>query len=161
VAKSKLLVCPSCERHVRVTDAACPFCGLALPIELRASLALRSPTKRLGRAALYALGMGTLSLAAACGGTVETLGDGGSGDGGTSAEAGDGGTEACFCPPYGLPAYGGSPIDAQQDGITIGPAYGAPVDAAFPDAGDDDASDAEETEGSIFPHYGAPPGDGG
>ena len=34
MAKSLLLICPSCDRHVRIVDNSCPFCGLMLRIRL-------------------------------------------------------------------------------------------------------------------------------
>jgi hypothetical protein len=144
--KSLLLVCPSCQCHVRVVDSSCPFCGLALSESSRAALALRPAGARLGRAAFYAFSMGTLSLAAACSST------GGSGtDGGN-----DSNEESCVCPPYGQPAYG-LPADALAP--DVGPAdSGRPTESGTPDASDA-GSDAQE--GGIFPPYGHPPVDSG
>lgn len=42
--------CPSCRRHVRVTEHTCPFCGAAVAAEASPGL-----TKRLSRAAIVAL----------------------------------------------------------------------------------------------------------
>jgi hypothetical protein len=50
-----LHVCPSCARHVRASETACPFCAARLGFATRTSVA-----SRLGRSALLAL--------AACGG---------------------------------------------------------------------------------------------
>jgi hypothetical protein len=145
VARSLLLVCPSCERHVRVVDEACPFCGLALSAPLRASLALHPPRVRLGRAALYALGMGTLTLApVACGGTVVEQ----------SSEAGTGSGDS-------------APSDALPDQITIGPSYGHAMlvdvevpDESFSDGGEPDASETGSSDAMedivVLPPYGAP-----
>jgi hypothetical protein len=62
---SRLHPCPSCNRHVRAGDAACPFCGTALaaaPPRVPGAPALLG---RLGRAALFAAGA-TLLGAGAC-----------------------------------------------------------------------------------------------
>jgi hypothetical protein len=146
MAKSLLLVCPSCERHVRAVDESCPFCRLALSEATRVALALRPAGKRLGRAAFYALSMGTMTVAAAC--SSSTTGGSGS-DGGT-----DSNEEACVCPPYGQPAYG-APADA------MAPDVGS-MDSATPDAGED-VTDAgtDAQEGSVLPPYGHPPFDAG
>jgi hypothetical protein len=140
MAKSLLLLCPSCERHVRIVDSSCPFCGLGLSEATRASLALRpAASGRLSRAAFYALSMGTLTLAAACSSSST---NGGGDDGGEM----DGTKEACVCPPYGQPAYG-APADARA------------VDVGTNDAAQDAGEDVHE--GGVFPPYGHPPVDGG
>jgi hypothetical protein len=62
----RLEPCPSCQRHVRISESRCPFC--AANVEALGALAAREmPTKRLGRAALFAFGV---SAAAAAGNTV-------------------------------------------------------------------------------------------
>lgn len=62
--------CPSCSRHVRAQDAACPFCQAILDVEGRASTRPASQARvgRLGRAAMVAVGA-TLASASlgACG----------------------------------------------------------------------------------------------
>ena len=137
MARPSLLVCPSCERHVRVVDSSCPFCGLAMSESVRAGLTLRSPGRRLGRAALYAFGMGTLTFASAC----SSSSGGENGDGG-DLDAHETGT---IYPPYGHPAYG------------------SPYDSGAGDSGEgDSAADAEGAEGGdagdggFFPPYGHP-----
>ena len=150
MAKSLLLVCPSCERHVRAVDAACPFCGLGLSPDLRATLALRPPRARLSRAALYAVSMGTMSLAPACGGNAISDSDGGGGsesgaESGTGAETGKetgSGFDGACCPPYGIPADAHQ-LDAGSDSM--------PQEAS--NGGDG------PSEGTIFPPYGIPPSD--
>lgn len=62
---SQLLPCPACNRHVDAAEAACPFCGAALPESFRAARPLVPPPRRLGRAALMAAGA-MLVGAAAC-----------------------------------------------------------------------------------------------
>lgn len=59
---NRLQPCPSCDRHVRSTDAACPFC--AAPIAPEAPRPI--PTGRLTRAAIFASALAT-GGAAACG----------------------------------------------------------------------------------------------
>jgi hypothetical protein len=145
MSKSLLLVCPTCERHVRVVDTSCPFCGLELSETTRAALALRPLGKRLTRAAFYALSMGTMTLAAACSSST-VGGEGSDGGGGTDAVGTDSNEEACVCPPYGQPAYG-APADARA------------VDVGGGDGGTSDAADAGEHEGGILPPYGHPPFD--
>jgi hypothetical protein len=93
---SHLTPCPGCERHVRVHEAACPFCKTALDLANVPPPAL--PTARLGRAALFAFGV---TLAAGAGTTA--CGDG-SGPGPGSGGSGGGG--AGYAPAYGIPAGG-------------------------------------------------------
>jgi hypothetical protein len=57
--------CPSCARHVRSSESACPFCETALP-EVSASTSTN--VGRLGRAALFVAGTALVASAAAgCG----------------------------------------------------------------------------------------------
>jgi hypothetical protein len=145
MASSPLLICPSCERHVRIVDSSCPFCGLGLSEAMRASLALKGPGRRLGRAAFYAFSMGTMTFAAACS-SSSTMG--GEGDAGTDSK-----TDACVCPPYGQPAYG-APGDARA--LDVHPSDGTTTDVVS-DAESGDANDG----GGVLPPYGHPPFDGG
>lgn len=64
-----LTPCPSCQRHVRVSEEACPFCATSLPASVKARPAPQLPTQRLGRAALLAFGA-TLSVAGVSSGAV-------------------------------------------------------------------------------------------
>jgi hypothetical protein len=147
VTKAHLSACPSCERHVRVSEGACPFCSADLTKAFAGKVAPRGPGVRLGRAALYAFGTGTLAAGtlavAACSSTsaqplygapfVEDAGQ-------------DGSIQVS-------PAYGGAtPFDA--NGITLDAAYGGPaLDADEPiDANEPDAQ-------GVTPAYGAPAGD--
>jgi hypothetical protein len=61
--------CPGCLRHVRATEPACPFCRQGLDGAFRSVPSPRAPTRRLTRAALFALGATGLA-ASACGGQV-------------------------------------------------------------------------------------------
>jgi hypothetical protein len=77
----QLVQCQACERHVRVEEAVCPFCGVSRRIRVGRTVAVAS--------AVVAL---ALSAAAACdngGDSVPTYGiapmeDAGSADGGAS-----------------------------------------------------------------------------
>jgi hypothetical protein len=67
MTKPHLAPCPACGRHVRVSEHACPFCTAELGDSLRAAPGPRPITSRLGRAALFALGASSMSVAVACG----------------------------------------------------------------------------------------------
>jgi hypothetical protein len=135
---ARLLPCPSCARHVRLSDAVCPFCAADLGALPRALPPARSPATRLSRAALFAFGTSAAALAA-CGGTAATTD-----------------------PPIGLPAYGGPPVDSgpAADGDVDAPfvvdaAYGGPP----PDSGDagSDANENADADSGFAPLYGLPP----
>lgn len=121
-----LVPCPNCDRHVRQSETACPFCSTELSLQHLSPPVL--PRGRLGRAATFAFGaslVGATSLVA-CGGESETTksGNGGTTSHGGSSTAGAGGSSAGtfngiggnIAQPYGVPPFGGS---AQ-------PTYGAP-----------------------------------
>jgi hypothetical protein len=141
-----LAPCPSCRRHVRTTESACPFCAAALPRDLAAP-AIRPARRRLGRAAAFAFGASV--AVTGCGSEVSSDGIAG-GVGGSNSDAGaydagpddDGGTQA----KYGAPP---PPDDAgpDDDGGTQAK-YGAPPPPD--DAGPDD-------DGGSADLYGAPP----
>ena len=112
MTKGHLLPCPGCTRHVRVSETVCPFCQVPLSDEFRAQVQPRPPAGRLGRAALSALGAGTIALASAssCSSvTVQPL---------YGAPPADASLEVS---PIADAAYGGPPVDS-----TIRPLYGAP-----------------------------------
>jgi hypothetical protein len=150
--RSLLLVCPSCERHVRAVDASCPFCGLVLSVSERSALALRPPRVRLGRAALYALSVGSLSLAA-CGGA--TTADNDASDDASAAESGSetgSGFDARCCPPYGhVPEDAGNPLEASSETVEGGD------ESTLQEASNGDAP----MEATIAPPYGHPAFDAG
>jgi hypothetical protein len=50
---SRLLACPLCARHVRVSESLCPFCGTAFAATFGRGLAPEPPPRGLSRAALY------------------------------------------------------------------------------------------------------------
>lgn len=100
-----LLVCAGCQRHVRSSDSACPFCGAAILDDARAVAASRlRPSRGLPRAVLFGVSVGVAAtgLTAACGSEDDDTsavsaygGPGGYGGGfggqGANGEGGDGG----------------------------------------------------------------------
>jgi hypothetical protein len=140
---SQLIKCTSCARHVRLSETSCPFCAAALDVGERAAAAqaidARLPRRRIGRAALLAIGLGVIAPATnAC--SSDDTSDEGTVDAGTDANIGV--------------LYGAFMGDAsfRDDGSVVA-AYGAPF---FPDAstaidaatdGGPDASDASEDGG--------------
>ncbi len=145
--KPHLVACPACARHVRVSETACPFCGSVLPDSLRESAPPAPPGVRLTRAALFALGTGTLAIAPGC--SSDSVGT----TPGTDAST------TVFAPPYGL-----APIpDATSDdgGPTSGDdgAYDAPDfgdDAAYGAPGIDYAPDGASDGGPESGSDGGP-----
>jgi hypothetical protein len=118
------------------------FAGKAAP---------RGPGVRLGRAALYAFGAGTLSIAAVACSSSSTPANA---DGGESAK--DAGQDVF----QGIALYGAPAFDAEQDAFQSGPLYGAPAfDAAYGGPPFDAAlpPDANEPDEGVTPAYGAPP----
>jgi hypothetical protein len=112
--------CPHCARHVRVSAARCPFCGLEVSLTARPRLLL----PRVGRAALFAAG----ATLAACGSSsppeqgAETSG----------SESTDPSTPGPGAGDVGAPValYGAPVDDGQGPPPTNGPADpGAPVAA--------------------------------
>lgn len=152
-----LVPCPSCNRHVRATEAACPFCASALPHDLE-ERAVPGTTRRLSRAAAFVFGA---SLAiSACSSEVsqgETAGSTSGGDsGGGNTPDDDGGAQAL----YGDPA----PQDAGPDDDGGGMAkYGGPPPPQDGGPDDDGGGQAEyggpppEDGGTPEPLYGSPP----
>jgi len=114
----RLVPCRACARHVRLHDAVCPFCGGSNADAATRVSSVRVLSKRLPRVALFAVGAGTIALAA--------CGDSSSGSG---TEA----TDAAADAPTAMPLYGGPPMhpvdasttDAEPDTSFVG-AYGGP-----------------------------------
>ncbi len=155
MTQSHLRPCPSCARHVRVSEGGCPFCGESFSDEFRAVPRPLGPGARLGRAALFAFGTGTLTLASACSSSSSTpayglppgtpvpvygapvMFDAGDGD--------DGETTASD-------AAVGTDASATDDAPVATPAYGAPGQPVEPT----DASDDQHV--GVTPLYGIAPG---
>jgi hypothetical protein len=128
----RLAPCPSCGRHVLMSEAACPFCDHAF--ETAPTPTAGTWARRVGRVGAIAAVAGAVA-ASGCGpGGAEPLDgapapmDAGDGDGDGDIDAGDG--------------DGDGDVDA---GGPM-PEYGAP--APPPDGGD---------MGGPMPEYGAPP----
>jgi len=142
---SHLVPCSGCQRHVQVTEEHCPFCGVARSLQQRSSPPPAMPTRRLGRAALFAFGATMLSATACSDSTsgtkdaatdtaADTAGTGGSGSGGSgSGGAGSGGKSGSGGAASdgggggmdGAVDRGGTGGVAAAYGIT--PLYGAPA----------------------------------
>ena len=130
-----LLPCPSCARHVRRTESACPFCRGALAF---ADAPLpRLPEVRLGRAATFAFGAAVATSVAACSGSavpaygapaIDTgmVDSGGTTDAASSVDAGTTVDAADVDTGSMAAAYGISPIDAGLDTGGSSSDYGAP-----------------------------------
>ncbi|MEZ4393913.1 MAG: hypothetical protein R3A48_22800 [Polyangiales bacterium] len=162
-----MIPCTACARHVRASEARCPFCDATLSIEARSALA-PDTTRRLSRAAAFAFGLSVAGCSSTVGGTdaaadtvtTDTVAsdsvvpDTGSRPDTAVATDRGGGTDAVtpqdvtapedlgnIAPPYGIPADAGGPPD--DDGGAAAE-YGAPpMDAGVVDDG-----------GGIFPLYG-------
>lgn len=106
--------CATCARHIRVTEATCPFCSAPVPIDRRSPPPFGTPPARLRRAFAFSAmaATGTVSASSSCSSAVE--------------------------PPVitGADAYGGVELDAGRDVssvVTGGDAYGAVQFDAGPD----------------------------
>ncbi len=67
---SQLEPCPHCDRHVKVSEPACPFCARSLADAFAQVAPRTAPRARLGRAAIFAFGVA--ASAPACGDDVRT-----------------------------------------------------------------------------------------
>jgi hypothetical protein len=163
---TSLVPCPSCARHVRATERACPFCRTALSAAIAAK-AIPGSAQRLSRAAAFTF---AASLAATgCSSDATPAPDAAAVDSGAATDSGattdtgaraDTGTatDAGFPTDDGgfLAMYGGPPRDsgadsgAPDDNGGIGPLYGLPAS----DAGQESDTGAD---GSIGVRYGSPP----
>jgi hypothetical protein len=83
MSQSHLAACPSCARHVRVSEPACPFCRPMDPDSFRALRIRKLPGAGLSRGALFALSAG--AVAAGCAGATNASNS----DKGGSSDAAD------------------------------------------------------------------------
>ena len=129
-----LVLCQACKRHVKVSEALCPFCSAAV-LAPRAQATVRARGLPGGRAALFLAG-----TALAQGGAEEPEPDvldnhNGAGAADAGAGARDGGKDSNEL--MGTPVYG-VPIDQRDAGFAV-PPYGIaipiPEDAGVLDAG--------------------------
>src|SRR3954467_8631752 len=127
---STLTPCPSCNRHVRVGDVACPFCGAAVAVAPSPAASGPGLRGRLGRAALFAAGATLMGLSACtdskCAHLTCSAGAAGVSGGGTGGTTGVGGTSGA------AGSGGGAGQDAGTDAVspTDGPV--AIYSAVFP-----------------------------
>lgn len=147
---SQLVPCPGCERHVRLTEANCPFCGRDVDAKaLGAAYAPRRNNVNAGikRAALFALGTG---MAAACGGKTDDTGN----DTQPVASSTTDDTPSAVA-IYGAPVPPTSTSTTDDTNTkpepTAQPLYGAPI-ATIDETTDED----DTTEIMAQPEYGAP-----
>ena len=158
---TRLIPCPSCARHVRSSDAACPFCGAAT-VQAPAPAVSRG---RLSRAAFIAVSAAGALAATDCGGSTaspEPASDAAAPADGASSGSSSSGSSSSGSGSSGSgmvqPLYGGiiPPVDAGDDagGHMAEPVYGAMVPP--PDAGDT-SDDAGDGGFHGIPIYGAAP----
>jgi hypothetical protein len=139
----QLELCSGCQRHVRVTETACPFCGHALDFATTPAPAL--PKNRLGRAATFAFGASIVGVTAvvACGGDdTSPTGSGPATSGSAGAASGSGGSA-------------GAPSGSGGSAGGTGGAAGAEIGAAGTSGG------AVQDSGGVVAMYGTPPPDSG
>jgi hypothetical protein len=140
---NELSPCTECNRHGRVSEGACPFCGATLS----SVAAPPVPNRRMSRAALVAFGatVATGMVATGC-----SSDDDGGGSGGSGATAGSGGGGTGGAATGG---QGGSAGTAGNAGVgAAGPLYGLPpLDGGAGQGGSAGANSL----------YGGPPTDGG
>jgi hypothetical protein len=171
MTKTHLAPCATCVRHVRVSEAACPFCGATLDAAVRSSAPRQGPTARLSRAALLAFGtLGTGTLGAGALALEPGCSSSSAGTVGTAVPYGlapipDGGEESDgtinVAPPYGISPQPDASDEADgTSGFGVDAADGGPrLDSDASDAGDAaDAADASDGHVTFLPPYGiAPP----
>jgi hypothetical protein len=140
----RLEPCPACHRHVLVSEQTCPFCGQ--DVRALAALPARAmPTRRLGRAALFAFGVGaTASSSVGCVEEPEPEGSEGDAQADSGAKADAGGDSGNVVALYGLAVP-----DAGFGG-------GQPGGALIPDAGP-----GGDLGGAVALYGLAPPPDAG
>jgi hypothetical protein len=184
IGMATLVPCPDCRRHVRLSDASCPFCSAPLDSAALLRRVVPGVDRRLSRAAALAV-VATLSLAA-CDDEGEGGGSGGSlsslygapvaGASGTSGQGGAGGEEnggaggeenggmGNSAGMYGAPPAGAGPIYGAPPAGAGGEPSGAGGETSG--AGGESSGAGGESAGaggeSAGPMYGAPPaGSGG
>lgn len=153
--------CPHCQRHVRIFESACPFCDAPLAQAMAQVRARVLPGTRLGRAALFAYGVGAGLAAVGAEGCADDT-DPQTAAPEALAEELDYQTGSVVA-LYGAPAEpidrppARPPRDAAVD-ASVAPDAGAAPDAGRPrgiDAGQ--RPDDRDRGGTSFPLYAAPP----
>lgn len=165
-----LTPCPSCQRHVLVSESSCPFCSAPLSSHMAGLTPRTAPRGALSRAALFAFGTSAALATASC---SDDGGDGSSAphDASTDARVVDGGADTHPDASDGLrDATVGDASDAKAQ-VPVSPDAGdddlggiVPLYAlaAPPPAKDAGASDAGKKDsgldhGGVQPLYAAPP----
>ena len=167
---SQLTPCPECQRHVRKSEAYCPFCDTALSLSHLPDHVL--PRKRLGRAATFAFGAtvaGATALAA-CDDSVTVAPPYGLPPGGSSFA----GNAVSGAPPSGGSANGGggnyfgggtavygAPAAGTGGHDDVGGTGGKPADGGAGGQPADGGAGGDTNEGGAAPIYGGPPGGAG
>lgn len=158
---SSLAPCPSCQRHIRVAERACPFCKSALAHSLTP---IPGTQQRLKRAAAFAF---TASLGLAGCNT-----DNGNVTPVYGAPADTGVDVAADRPTSDSPVVTDVPLDVTPDASPMRDAssddggflamYGGPppTDSGTDAAAADAAADGPQDDGSSMALYGLPPPDG-
>ena len=116
---AQLVPCPDCHRHVRASDAGCPFCGRDLGDLPPPPRYEPGRLRGLGRAALFALGATLGATAPGC--SVALYGAPSPPDAGPGPDA----MPEDAAPAAFDAAYGGPPFDAGPD-EDAGPVDGGP-----------------------------------
>lgn len=140
MTRASLTPCAACARHVRRTESACPFCGVALALDARPA---RGITQRLGRAALFSLGAAAITSVGGCGLAHER---------GSVVADQDSGT---FFGAYGAPALDDAAPIAEDAGAPM-THYGAPPPLEDAAALEQDAG-VDADLGCCNADYGGPP----
>jgi hypothetical protein len=143
-ASMSLVPCPSCGRHVRPSERACPFCASALPDDL-ASRVRPIPRGFVSRAAMM-LFASTLGTAGAVGCSSDSTTTTPPADTGVPSDTAGDAIDTMPAPAYGVPWD--SSIDTSVDtGVDSAPTDAKPTDA-------NDAGDSADTMPA--PAYGLP-----
>jgi len=131
--------CSSCGRHIKTTEAACPFCTQGAPLSATPGL-----TGRASRAAIYAFTT-TLALAGCTSGSPTSS---------TSSSGASSGTSGTSSGSSGASSSGSS--SGESSSGAVAPPYGiAPTDAG------ESSSSSSSSTSSGASLYGAPPPDAG
>lgn len=143
----RLAPCPHCHRHVRVSEAACPFCGAHIG-EVAVARPPVVPSRTLGRAAIFAFGSAIATSAPGCylshergAGPIDTV----------DASQAEADTGSGIAPPYGAPPIDASPAPSEADAGAPITLYGGP----FPEVIDAGPVD-EDAGGGNQVLYGGP-----
>ena len=133
----RLLPCPSCLRHVRASEACCPFCAEGVEFPQTDAPKTSWADTRLSRSARVALGV---ALA-------------------TTTLPGCGGSGANAPPNPPAPVYGGPPAIEEpppEESMPLEPEPGHPGGGEFAQPPDGQLGPGPDA-GAMRPKYGAPP----